>query len=85
MTYDYKTKGVCARKISVELEGDIIRRVNFHGGCAGNLAGISKLVEGMRAGEVIEKFRGTRCGAKRSSCPDQLSQALAEALGINEK
>ena len=80
MTYDYKTRGTCARKISIELDGDIIRRVKFDGGCAGNLTGISKLVEGMRAGEVIEKFKGTRCGVKRTSCPDQLSQALAEAM-----
>ena len=80
MTYSYKTRDTCARNISVELDGDIIRNVHFDGGCAGNLAGISKIVVGMRAGEVIEKFKGTRCGFKNTSCPDQLSVALEQAL-----
>ncbi|MDR0530531.1 MAG: TIGR03905 family TSCPD domain-containing protein [Oscillospiraceae bacterium] len=80
MTYQFKPRGVCARGISIELDGGIIRRVRFDGGCAGNLTGISKLVEGMRAEDVIEKFKGTRCGYKATSCPDQLSLALEEAL-----
>ena len=80
MVYKYQPKGICPRGISVELEGDIIRRVHFDGGCAGNLSGIAKLVEGMRASDVIQKFKGTRCGHKGTSCPDQLSLALEEAL-----
>ena len=80
MTYQYKTKGTCARTISVELDGDVIRSVRFEGGCGGNLAGISKLVEGMKARDVITKFKGTRCGHRATSCPDQLSVALEEAL-----
>jgi len=80
MTYQYKPTGVCARGITVELDGSVIRSVNFKGGCAGNLTGISRLVEGMRAEEVIRKFRGTRCGNKATSCPDQLAKALEEAL-----
>jgi len=80
MTFNYKTKGICAKSIQVELDGGVIRSVAFNGGCAGNLAGISRLVEGMPAGEVIGKFRGTRCGNKATSCPDQLAKALEEAL-----
>jgi len=80
MTYTYKPKGVCARNITVELDGGVIRSVAFNGGCAGNLTGISRLVEGMRAEEVIQKFRGTRCGSKATSCPDQLALALEEAM-----
>ena len=80
MTYTYKPSGVCTRGISVELDGGVIRRVEFNGGCAGNLAGISRLVEGMRAEEVIAKFSGTRCGSKATSCPDQLAKALEEAM-----
>ncbi|MDR2687683.1 MAG: TIGR03905 family TSCPD domain-containing protein [Oscillospiraceae bacterium] len=80
MTYTYKPSGVCARGITVELDGGVIRSVAFNGGCAGNLAGISRLVEGMRAEEVIRKFRGTRCGSKATSCPDQLALALEAAL-----
>ena len=80
MTYDFKPRGVCARNISVELDDDIIRSVSFSGGCAGNLSGISRLVEGMRAEDVIAKFKGTKCGLKSTSCPDQLARALEEGL-----
>ena len=80
MTYQYKPKGVCTRGITVELDGGVIRSVAFNGGCAGNLTGISRLVEGMDAGEIIAKFKGTRCGSKATSCPDQLARALEEAL-----
>ncbi|MCL2301337.1 MAG: TIGR03905 family TSCPD domain-containing protein [Firmicutes bacterium] len=80
MTYNYKPTGVCTRAITVELDGGVIRSVAFNGGCAGNLAGISRLVEGMRAEEVIAKFKGTKCGYKATSCPDQLAKALEEAL-----
>jgi len=80
MTYNYKPSGVCTRGIAIELDGGVIRSVGFNGGCAGNLAGISRLVEGMRAEEVIAKFKGTRCGSKATSCPDQLARALEEAM-----
>jgi len=80
MTYNYKPRGICPRSISVELDGETIRSVQFDGGCAGNLTGISNLVEGMQARDVIAKFKGTRCGNKPTSCPDQLSKALEEAL-----
>ncbi len=79
MIYNYKTKGTCSRSISVELDGDIIKNVNFEGGCAGNLAGISEIVKGMKVEDVIEKFGGIRCGFKSTSCPDQLAKALLEA------
>jgi len=80
MTFHYKTKGTCSRAISLELEDGVIRSARFDGGCSGNSAGISKLVEGMRAEEVIAKFSGTRCGSKATSCPDQLAKALEEAM-----
>ena len=66
--------------IEIELEGEIIKDVVFTGGCNGNLSGISKLIKGMNAEEVIEKLEGTRCGFKDTSCPDQLSKALRQAL-----
>ena len=84
MQHQYKTRGTCARKITLDVDGGVIRSVRFDGGCAGNLAGISKLVEGMDAREVIAKFRGTRCGSKVTSCPDQLSLALEEALAAEK-
>ncbi len=79
MTYIYKTKGTCSSEIEIELDGNIIKKVKFYGGCNGNLQGISKLVENMTVEEVVEKFSGIRCGFKKTSCPDQLAQAVAEA------
>ena len=80
MTYSYKTQGVCTQKITFNLENGIVSDVNFFGGCNGNLKGIAKLVEGMKAEDVIAKVKGTTCGFKRTSCPDQLATALEEAL-----
>lgn len=80
MTYTYMPKGVCSRKMTVELDGEIIKSVKVEGGCNGNLQGISHLVEGMNARDAIAKMRGIRCGFKSTSCPDQLSLALEEAL-----
>lgn len=80
MKYSYKTKGVCASFISFELEGNILSNVEFFGGCNGNLKAISKLVEGMEAEKVIELLSGNTCGFKKTSCADQLTLALKEAL-----
>ena len=73
-------EGVCSMMIEIELDGDTIKDVVFTGGCNGNLSGISKLIKGMKAEEVIEKLEGTRCGLNDTSCPDQLSKALRQAL-----
>ena len=78
--YDYTPKGVCSRKISFDLEDGKLSGVSFEGGCNGNLGGISKLVEGMPAQKVIDTLEGTRCGFKKTSCPDQLAKALKAAL-----
>lgn len=74
----YKTKGVCATEIHIEVKNNIIENVNFVRGCAGNLLGISSLVKGMNVDEAINKVRGIECGNKTTSCPDQLSKALEE-------
>jgi uncharacterized protein (TIGR03905 family) len=78
--YTYITNGTCSRKIDIELDNDIIKSVTFYGGCNGNLKGISRLVAGMRAQDVIDKLKGTTCGSRSTSCPDQLSKALTDAL-----
>ena len=80
MTYEYKTRGTCSTKITFDLDGDTVTNVRFTGGCNGNLKGIGQLVEGMDAEEVIKRLEGTTCGFKSTSCPDQLAQALKQAL-----
>lgn len=83
--YSYITHGTCSRQIDVELEGDVVRNVVFHGGCNGNLQGISNIVRGKTIDEVSAAFEGIKCGFKSTSCPDQLVQALREARAEQEK
>lgn len=80
MTFQYKPVGVCSQNIAVELDGDIIKSVQFTGGCNGNTQGVSALVTGMKAEDAIARLKGIRCGFKNSSCPDQLSIALEQAM-----
>ena len=58
----------------------VINSIQFIGGCAGNTVGISQLVRGMKAEDVIRKLEGIRCGMKPTSCPDQLATALKQVI-----
>lgn len=80
MHYTYKTHGVCSTQIEFDIENEILRNCKFYGGCNGNLKGICRLIEGRRANEVVNILFGVECGFKNTSCPDQLSRAIAEAL-----
>lgn len=81
MNFTYQPRGVCSRKIDIELGKDgVIQSVRFLGGCSGNTQGVAVLVEGMSAKEAIHRLKGIRCGFKQTSCPDQLALALEEAL-----
>ena len=81
MTFSYNPRGVCSRKIHISLDDEgTILEVRFEGGCSGNTQGVAALVRGMSAKEAIERLSGIRCGFKSTSCPDQLSKALTEAL-----
>ena len=77
----FKPQGVCSKLIQFDIENNIIRNVDFVGGCSGNLQGISRLVEGMDVDEAISLIEGIHCGYKSTSCPDQLAKALKEATG----
>lgn len=76
MEYRYNPEGVCSREMIIELDGDIIKSVKIVGGCPGNTVGLTYMVQGRKIDEVIEKLKGIPCGAKRTSCPDQLAIAL---------
>ena len=80
MQYEYKTKGTCSQRILFEIEEGKVKNVQFLGGCNGNLKGIGALVEGMDVQDVISRVEGIKCGMKSTSCPDQLAQALKEAI-----
>ncbi|MGN0554214.1 MAG: TIGR03905 family TSCPD domain-containing protein [Oscillospiraceae bacterium] len=81
MTYDFTPRGVCSRKITIELsDSGVIESVSFMGGCSGNTQGVAALIKGMNAKEAISRIKGIDCNGRGTSCPDQLAKALTEAL-----
>ena len=74
----YIPRGVCSRKIDIEIENGIIISAKYTGGCAGNTQGVAALIAGMSVEEAIKRLSGIRCGFKPTSCPDQLATALKE-------
>ena len=76
MTIEYRPRGVCSQKMTLEVERGVIRSLRVEGGCNGNLQGLARRVEGMEVEEVIRRLDGIKCGFKSTSCPDQLAQAL---------
>lgn len=81
MIYERKNQGTCSVLTRVDLAEDhTIRKVEVMGGCNGNLKGISQLLVGMKVEDAIQRMKGTTCGPRPTSCPDQISRALEEAL-----
>ena len=76
---EYKTSGVCSRMVILDIEDGVISDCRFVGGCAGNTAGVSALVVGMKPEDAIARLKGIKCGFKATSCPDQLARALEGA------
>ena len=76
MRYNYKTKNVCSQQINFELDGDVVRNIEFIGGCNGNLKAISKLVDGWTVDKIEEVLAGNTCGRRPTSCADQLAIAV---------
>lgn len=80
MKYEYKTRGTCSRAILLDMDGDVVKDVEFIGGCNGNLKAISTLVKGMKYEDIKGKLEGITCGLKNTSCSDQLVKAIGEAI-----
>lgn len=76
MEYRYRPVGVCSREIILEIEHGILKDIKIIGGCDGNLKGISALVKGMPVEEIVQKLKGIKCGARPTSCPDQIANAI---------
>ena len=82
--YVYYPQGVCSRQIDFDIDDNgLIHNLTFLGGCNGNLKAISKLCEGKDAESIASILTGNTCGPRPTSCADQLSKALLEA--INQK
>jgi len=80
MHYVYYPKMVCSSKVEFDIEGDKVTNVVFTGGCNGNLKAIAKLVDGMDYHDVVSKLQGNTCGYRNTSCADQFTKAIIEAV-----
>ena len=79
MHFTHNNSGVCSRSVSFDIAPDhTVTGITFIGGCHGN-------TQGMKAEEIIERCSGIRCGAKSTSCPDQLAKALEKAIAELDK
>ena len=83
MHYTYRTRGTCSMMIDFDIENGVVHNVRFTRGCNGNTQGIAKLVEGMRAEEVVRRLKGTDCSGRGTSCPDQLATAIELSIKEN--
>ncbi|PLX94541.1 MAG: TIGR03905 family protein [Desulfuromonas sp.] len=79
MTYQFKPNGCCAKQIKITTEGDIIKEVQFVGGCRGNTTGIERLIKDQKICDVAQTLRGITCRGT-TSCPDQLAIALEQIV-----
>ncbi len=81
MITEYTNRGVCSRKTVIDLAPDgTINDISIVGGCNGNTNGLAKLLKGMNARDAILRLKGIDCNGRGTSCPDQVANALAEAL-----
>ena len=80
MHHTFHPKGVCAVQIDFDINDGVVSNVQFMGGCNGNLKAIARLVEGKDAMEIADILEGNICGMRTTSCADQFSKALKEAV-----
>ena len=84
MRHDMPTQMVCSQMISFDLDGDVVRNIQFMGGCNGNLKAISKLVDGWTVEKIESYLKGNTCGRRPTSCADQLAIAVRAAYAAPE-
>ena len=84
MVYNNKTQDTCSSNIKLEIEGNVVRNIEFTGGCNGNLKAIPILVDGWTVEQIEEKCSGILCGRRPTSCADQLAKAVRAAYEANK-
>ena len=78
--FDYLTEKTCSKIISLDLDGDKVKNIQFVGGCDGNLKTIPVLLEGWSVDQIEQKLTGIQCGMRGTSCSDQLAKAVRAAV-----
>ena len=77
----YSPRGVCSVQLDFDLDSEgKIHNMRSIRGCNGNLKAIGLLIEGRDAAEVAAILKGNDCGGRGTSCADQLSRAIEQAL-----
>lgn len=84
MEYRFRPSGVCSTEMIFNIENDKVKDLKVIGGCNGNLKGISSLIKDMNINDVISKLSGITCNYKKTSCPDQIAEALKKYKEENE-
>ena len=84
MKLEFNPRDVCSSRVTFDITNGIVSDVHFFGGCNGNLQGVARLVDGMRAEDVIARLKGIRCGANYTSCPDQFAHALEQGVKMEK-
>ncbi len=80
-TFSFRPQGVCSQGIQFSIDDNKkLHDIRFYGGCPGNLAAISKLLEGADAAQTVGLLKGNSCGGRPTSCADQLAVAVGLAL-----
>ena len=80
MHYKYKTQGTCSTMIDFDIEDGMLHNIVFTNGCNGNLQAIGRLLEGMPVEFALDRLTGISCGGGPTSCGDQLSRAIRQAV-----
>jgi len=83
--HTFKTQGICAKEITFELHSDIVKNIEFSGGCSGNLIAIKTLLEGQKVEDIVKKMGGIKCGNRSTSCVGQLAVAVKEAYDKEQR
>ena len=73
---EFKPEGKKEKIMHFRIKDNVIQDAEIVGGCSGNHKGIISLIKGMNLNEVVEKLKGITCGARATSCPDQISVAI---------
>lgn len=74
--YANTCREVCSQQVAVAVKDGVILEAAFAGGCSGNTQGLCKMIAGHTVEDVIARLESTKCGAKPTSCPDQLARVL---------
>ena len=73
---DYLTENTCSKVISMDIDGDVVKNIEFMGGCNGNIKTIPLLLDGWTVDQIESKLSGIICGRRPTSCSDQLAKAV---------